>query len=382
MVEENLKVDISEEEKCRLTGGFWDAETQTCSKTPAFQETAPRETPTTLREQQQREREEQELRKSEERTRRRQEKAKIDEPLFGKDVDFTRTKTIEALPTPEKPEQDRTFTDVETGKPRGIEIDGQTFLGLNMDDIIKLRQQKAEQQQRFAATGALTPEQRAQAAEGAELAGQVGQFGRLPVGAETPTDFGRAATTGLRGAIPSSIAGAFSIYGLRTAASVVAAGVAGGATGVGAGTLAAPGLGTLIGGLGGFAAGITSGILSDMKSQRTDNTTAQQRVLDEGKQVLADWVSYARANPNDRTTALAGFNLQLAQIDRAYRQMQIDTTGDQLKFESAIPNLAEFEAFYNMAGERDNLVLEMGAALQTPSSTEYGFMDMTNRRLG
>tara|TARA_Y100001947_G_scaffold10698_1_gene8195 strand:- start:4606 stop:5736 length:1131 start_codon:yes stop_codon:yes gene_type:complete len=376
MVVENLKVDMSEEEKCRLSGGFWDEETQTCSRTPAFQETAPRETPTTLREQQQREREEQELRKSEERTRRRQEKAKIDEPLFSKDVDFT-TKTIEAPTTPERGDPNRTFTDVEKGQPSGITIDGETFLGLNKDDLIKLRQQKAEEQQRFAATGALTQEQRLQAAEGAELAGQVGQFGRLPVGGETPTDLGRAATAGLRGAIPSSIAGAFSIYGLRTAVALGAA-----TKGAGVGSVAAPGIGTLIGGIGGFLAGITGGILSDMKSQRTDNTTAQQRVLDEGKQVLADWVSYARANPNDRTTALAGFNLQLAQIDRAYRQMQIDTAGDQLKFESAIPNLAEFEAFYNMAGERDNLVLEMGAALQTPASTDYGFMDMTNRRLG
>ena len=264
-----------------------------------------------------------------------------------------------------------TFT--REGKPSGITIDGKTFLGLNMDDIIQLRQQKAEEQQRFAATGALTPDQRLQAAQGAELAGQVGEFGQLSVGGETPTDFRQAAMQGIVASIPRAISLGITGAGLGFAGGSVAGSVAGP---VGSGALGA------IGAAAGFAGGISSGILSDMKSQRTDNTNAQQRVLDEGKQVLADWVSYARANPNDRTTALAGFNLQLAQIDQAYRQMQIDTAGDQFKFESAIPNLAEFEAFYNMAGERDNLVLEMGAALQTPASTEYGFMDMANRRLG
>ena len=135
-----------------------------------------------------------------------------------------------------------------------------------------------------------------------------------------------------------------------------------------------------IGATAGFVAGIVGGITSDMSSQRTDNTNAQQRVLDEGKQTLMDWVTLSKSDPANRQFYLKQFNIQLQLIQDAHVQMLTDTNSDVAKFESAIPNLAEFSTFYSIGGERDALLNEMRNALITPSSVEYEMVAMANRR--
>jgi len=187
---------------------------------------------------------------------------------------------------------------------------------------------------------------------------QIGQYNELGV-EPTGFDYERGIISGLRDAIPRAI-------------SFAGAGAVGGGIGVGAATggVGAP-VGAIIGGVAGFTAGIVSSLFSDFKSQRTENINDQKRTLDEGKPVLNDWITLAASSPTDRGVAISQFNKQLARIDQAYRQMKLDTSRDTLKFESAIPDLAEFEEFYSFGGERDALIAEMKIALGVQNDPEY-----------
>ena len=51
--------------------------------------------------------------------------------------------------------------------------------------------------------------------------------------------------------------------------------------------------------------------------------------------------------------------------------MKLDTSRDVAKFETALPNLAEFESFYNLQGEKDFLVTRMRQALGAQQDPEY-----------
>lgn len=202
-----------------------------------------------------------------------------------------------------------------------------------------------------------------------QLAGQVGQFQQLGV-EPTGLDVGQAATQGIVGAIPRA---------LSLAATGAAAGALGGSAFAGVGAVP----GAIIGAVGGFVSGITSSMISNFKSQRTDTTNAQKRVLVEGKQNLNDWATLAAADPANRALYIKNFNQQLALIDQAYRQMKLDTSRDVAKFETALPELAEFEAFYMAQGERDYLVAKMYQSLGVMQDPDFSYQmqELANRRL-
>ena len=205
-----------------------------------------------------------------------------------------------------------------------------------------------------------------QAIQAQQLGSQVGQFGELGVN-PTGLNYGEAATAGLVGAIPRA---------LQYGATAAAIGAAGGSVVPGVGNAAGAGIGFIAG----FVGGITSSIISNFKSQRSDTTTAQQRVLDEGKQNLNDWATLVAADPSNAQQYVAEYNKQLALIDKAYRQMKLDTSRDLAKFETALPNLAEFEAFYSAAGERDFINFKMRQALGSPQNIDYSMIELANRR--
>ena len=204
--------------------------------------------------------------------------------------------------------------------------------------------------------------------EAQQLAGQVGQFQQLGV-EPTGLDVGQAATQGIVGAIPRA---------LSFAATGAAAGALGGSAFAGVGAVP----GAIIGAVGGFVSGITSSMISNFKSQRTDTTNAQKRVLDEGKQNLNDWATLAAADPANRALYIKNFNQQLALIDQAYRQMKLDTSRDVAKFETALPDLAEFEAFYMAQGERDYLVAKMYQSLGVMQDPDFSYQmqELATRR--
>ena len=202
-----------------------------------------------------------------------------------------------------------------------------------------------------------------------QLARQVGQFQQLGV-EPTGLDVGQAATQGIVRAIPKALGFA-------------ATGAAAGALG---GTAVLPGVGTaggaVIGAVAGFVSGLASSMISNFKSQRTDTTNAQKRVLDEGKQNLNDWATLAAADPANRALYIKNFNQQLALIDQAYRQMKLDTSRDVAKFETALPDLAEFEAFYMAQGERDYLVAKMHQSLGVMQDPDFSYQmqELATRR--
>jgi hypothetical protein len=266
------------------------------------------------------------------------------------------------------------FKNQDTGKLSGVRLEeGRTLLGLSPEEV---RQQAANDLLNTTAPagtveGGAAARGIEQAAQSAALAQQVGQIDPSTGLAPTGLDVGEALTTGFVNAVPRALAVA---GGAAVTGAAIGAG-AGVATG---GVLSAPL--AIAGAAIGFAGSIASSIISNFKSQRRDTTTAQQRVLDEGKQTLKDWSTMAKADPSNREFYLGQFNLQLQQIQDAHNQMLIDTNADVAKFETALPNLAEFNAFYSVGGERDALVNEMIISMQTPVTTEYEMAALTARR--
>lgn len=264
---------------------------------------------------------------------------------------------------PAGPQPGEIITNPETGEQEGfIDSTGQ-FIRAGKQDILKA----------VGPTATVFEERRQRdifAAEGQQLVGQIGEFGQLPI-SPTGLDVGEAATTGVVSSIPSA---------LRLAVTGAGVGIVGGAT---VGALGGPigaGAGAAIGAVAGFVGGISSGMISNFKSQRTDTTTAQQRVLDEGKQTLKDWATMAKNDPANRNFYLGQFNQQSALIKQAHRQMQLDTNKDLAKFETALPNLAEFETFYSDGGESEALEEEMRLALTAPIPEGYDLFELVDRR--
>lgn len=259
------------------------------------------------------------------------------------------------------------------GEVKGLTLaDGRTFGGLSQQEIDIVIQREREKATRFEGTqeGGTALTQAKQLAEGQELAGQVGQFGELSVSA-TGLDTSEALTSGVIDSIPSAIR-------LAAQAGVGAAAIGAIATAPVGGIGAIPA--AAIGASAGFIAGIVGGMTSSFKAQRRDTTSAQQRVLDEGKQTMKDWSTLARNDPANKEFYLGEYNKQSAQIDQAYRQMKLDTSLDVAKFETALPNLAEFESFYSLGGERDSLDIEMENSLLAVSPENYNMLELAERR--
>ena len=211
------------------------------------------------------------------------------------------------------------------------------------------------------AGGMLWQDRQAAAAEGQQLAGQVGQFGQLGV-SPTGLDFEEASRVALVDALPRA---------LQFAAGGAALGAAGGAL-----------PGAIIGAIGGFAAGFISSIVSDFKSQRRDMNENPRVVLQDGKTNIQDLATEIANNPVNRGVLISQVNEQLALINQAYRQVKLDTIKDPLMFERSADLLADFEFFYSNGGERDILMQEVIAALGVQLDPEYimRYREMADRR--
>lgn len=267
--------------------------------------------------------------------------------------------------------QPEIFTDKQ-GNQTGISLpDGRTFLGLSPSDIAKVAQGYNEKQ--VLPNGTVLASQgqasRDQQFAGQQLAAQVGQTQGLAADVTDPTGLNtaEALTVGVRDAIPRALSLAVAGAGVGATGGAFAGGVG-----------AVPG--AVIGATAGFVGGITSSIISNFKEQRRDTTNAQKRTLDEGKQDLNDFATLAAADPANKAYYLSQFNLRLAQIEQAYSQMKLDTNSDLAKFETAIPDLAEFENFFSYAGERDTLIIKMQQALAGQDNIDYNMLELTNRR--
>ncbi len=286
-------------------------------------------------------------------------------------------KEDKVTPPPEVPKVDpttpETFRSADTGALSGIDIDGKTFLGLRPQDVRQIAERdllKREQPEGTAPVG--TAQAQARSAEEAErLVGQTQPSPTTPTEGLVPgVDSGEALIVGFREAIPRALtlAGGAAVAG--AAAGLATGGVLSVPLAIGAAAIT-------------FVGSITASILSNVKSQRTDDTNAQQRVLDEGKQTLQDWTTQAAADPSNRGFYISQFNKQLQQIQDAHVQMLTDTNADVLKFETSVPNLAEFNSFYSVGGERDALQSEMLRSLGGgvgELELNFRMIEMANRR--
>lgn len=299
----------------------------------------------------------------------------------GKQVINTKTGELGTIGEQERstaPLVPETFSSIESGRASGIALpDGRTFLGLTASDVDKIAAGEAERTARPAGTMEVgtTADIRQQLAQGQALTGQVGQFGQMGI---TPTDIDYAGAA--QAAAFESIPRTLTMLGSAAVGGALIGAKTGAVTGAvgGGGVGAAPG--AVIGAAVGLIAGVAGSMISEIKGQRRDTTNAQQRVLDEGKQTMKDWATLAEVDPANKAKYLAEYNKVAAQIDQAYRQMKLDTQRDVAKFERAIPNLAEFEAFYAAGGERDTLDVEMRTALASSAMAEYKMLELLNRR--
>lgn len=256
----------------------------------------------------------------------------------------------------------------EQGNLSGIEIGGKTYLGLSPDEVNTLSEQyqnKIKQPQGTISAGKLpnAEEYRQMQIEQQALASQVGQFGELGALSPTPLDYSQVIKQAGASVLPSALQGAGTL--------AVAGGILGGGAGTAlagpAGTVGGAIAGAKLGAALGAVGGITRSMLSTVKSQKMDNVNAQKRVLDEGKQQLAKLVQLMNAYPEKRTEILKTYNAQATQIRRAYEQIKLNTQYDLFEYENAIPDLAEFDAFFSYGGEFDNLNAEMELAIKTGS---------------
>jgi len=197
-----------------------------------------------------------------------------------------------------------------------------------------------------------------------QISAQIGQFERLPTEA-TELDLEEAGRVALIEAIPQAIT-----FGIGTA-------VVAGRTGA----LAGP-KGAILGAVGGFVGGFARSIISDLKDQRKDMNEKPKIALQDAKSNLNDIISMAATDPANRSFYIARFNEQLAIIDKAHRELKLNTQRDVLLFERSEDVLADFEFFYSPSGERDLLVDEFKLALGVRQDPNYIYRmaELANRR--
>lgn len=360
---EKQEIVMSEADKCKAKGWIWDAETKTCNNPNAQkaveQQTEQTKGPSTMREQLAQEAEREAIRKTEEKERLKREGDPLDRPI-GTGIDLTQRP--EQSQQEEQGPQSDTIVDFKQDGTIDYTRGGET-LNLTKDEYDVVLGKAGMVTDKVKIAQGLQSQAQMQSQQ---LAGQVGQFGQQSI-SPTGLDWEQGITEGIIDSIPNSLR-------LAGGAAVVGA-TAGLATG---GALSIP---LAVGGAAvTFAASMASSIISSFKGQRRDTTTAQQRVLDEGKQTMKDWATMAEADPANKARYVAEYNRVSSQINQAYRQMKLDTQRDSAKFETALPNLAEFEAFYAQGGERDVLDIEMRNALTGVSPEGYNMIELANRR--
>lgn len=260
-------------------------------------------------------------------------------------------------------------TDVNKQTPKILRTAEEKKSAQNEIDLLNAQQQAIASGNLSAKQSLELKEQQAQEMQiGQTLAGQVGEFvpGQLDSG--SLFDFEQGISQGLTNFVPRAITAIGGIALLRGGA------VAGGGAGA-----AAAGVNPYVAGAA-VLGGISSSLISEFKGQRIDTIQAQKEVLTNGKSTLNSWVTMAETDPANKAKYLAEYNKVSQQIDQAYRQMKLDVSRDPSKFEKALPDLAEFEVFYNEGGERDVLDTEMRNALIQPVTTEYKALELMRTR--
>lgn len=253
--------------------------------------------------------------------------------------------------------------------PSGITLPGgKSFIGLPRADIEKLA--GIEQRKTTLPEGTL-PAGTAQAeANRQQRIQQLMQQGflseaELQAIQEAPIDWGQALTAGLANVLPSTIGGA-------------AGGAALGLVGGPAAPLTST-TGAILGGIGGFLTGFFSGIRSNIKSQQSGQITSTTKVLTNAKSNLRQIRMLAQSDPSRADEAIELYQMQMNEVYRAQRKLQLETQGNLNKFmDDGTEKLVEFELFLMPGGYADLQRMRLEEALMSgvPLSPEQIIMQL------
>jgi len=174
---------------------------------------------------------------------------------------------------------------------------------------------------------------------------------------EADIDWGQALTAGAARVLPGLAGGA-------------AGGAALGLVGSG-GVLSIPG--AIIGGLAGAVTGMLSGVMGNIKTQQRGEIGAATDVLSQARSNLRQLRMIAETDPTRAEEAVKLYYDQISQVQRAHRQIQLETQGNLNKFmEDGTDILSDFELFLQPGGYADlqRMRLEQAIMKGQPATPE------------
>lgn len=223
--------------------------------------------------------------------------------------------------------------------------DGRTFLGLNPQDVAEIA---AAEKAKAAIPENAQPVGTAQALANRQASIQqaiqqgqgIAANPNLTGVQESSIDWGQALTAGTVGNLPSVLTN-------------VGVGAAAGAA-IGAPTVIGAPVGAIIGGVGGLIKSIWTGTESNIKKQQKGQIAVTKDVLAAAKTNMKALAVIVSKDPTKAEDAINLYYAQLAQVQRAQRKLQLETSGNLNKWmDDGTQDLSDFELFLQPGGYAD-----------------------------
>jgi hypothetical protein len=128
-----------------------------------------------------------------------------------------------------------------------------------------------------------------------------------------------------------------------------------------------------LGAVGGAVTGFLNGVRSNIKGQQSGEIGAANRVLTDAKTNMMRLRMIAEQSPDKADEAIELYFQQLSQVQRANRQLQLETQGNLNKFmDDGREDLARFDLFLQDGGYADLQLMRLESAVMrgTPATTE------------
>lgn len=260
------------------------------------------------------------------------------------------------------------YKDEETGKLSGVTLPtGQSFTGISPKDVKGFVSDFQENTTLPAGTQpAGTAQNEANRQARLQQLIKLGEQGllspqELQAIQEAPIDWGQALTAGTVGNLPS--------VAKRVGLGATGGAAAGGVLGLGIGAIP----GAILGGIAGLISAVWGGTAANIKSQQRGEINAAKDVLTAARSNMMRLRMIAERDPMRAEEAIKLYYDQLAQVNRAYRKVQLETQGNLNKFmEDGTDILSDFELFLQEGGYADlqKIRLEQAIYRGTPATDE------------
>jgi len=260
--------------------------------------------------------------------------------------------TSTAPPTQPDSKEPKVFTDSETGRPTGVEINGKLFLGLKPSEIEKmLTAEKAKTE--------ILPE--TAATQESAVQGEQARFQEV-----LSAELGKVTFTGDVEKDKISYEQAW-----KSALATSGAGAVGAAA---VGAVGGGPVGAVVGGVAGAIGGFILGFKNNLKTQRTDMVKGEQQNLMKTEQnmlkqvMLMNQLPRLGGNTDDMVEIRTMFDEQMAITDENYKRLKMETDDDLSKWlgEDGHKQLEKYSTFNSPGGMREILVAQMELAINSP----------------